>query len=125
MAKPYNGNRYAGKYDDYINQLRQQATQDNADYAQASAGQKNDDFWGNVAATAAPIAGATVGGLVGIPGGPAGIATGMKVGGGVGTAAGQSMGQGMYNAGSELMDPIRRREMQRQALLQAIMSAGR
>lgn len=67
----------------------------------------------------APAAGGVVGGLAGIPGGPAGMAAGatagMAVGGGVGSIA--------TAAGESRLDPYRRKELRKQALLEAIMQA--
>lgn len=109
-------NRFAGKYDDYARKARQASYQDPTQQHNAENQRDFDQFLGSMASMALPIAGTAIGGAVGgIPG--------AQVGGQVGNAAGQAAGQFGYNQGESQMDKIRKKELERQALLQAIMSS--
>lgn len=107
-------NRYSGMYDDYVQKLRSSTYQDPTKKHNAENQQKFDQFLGSMATVGLPIAGAAIGGAVGgVPG--------ATVGGNIGNAAGQAAGQAMFNQGEQETDDLRKRELERQALLQAIM----
>lgn len=106
-------NRYAGKYDDYIAKIKQQSFQDPREQHRADNERDFKQTLGNIASIGMPVVGAAIGGAVGgVPG--------ATIGGNIGNAAGQATGQAMYNQGEQAEDPIRKRELERQALLQAI-----
>lgn len=116
-------NRYEAKYGDYVSKMLSSMRQDPAEMAAAREKEDYANDWAGLASFAAPVAGAAIGGVVGSAAGPEGTLAGMKTGSQIGGTAGQAAGQAFSNQGQNAMDPIRRRELQRQALLQAIMSA--
>lgn len=111
-------NRFAGKYDDYTRSMRDSSYQDPTETKNA---QNDEDFNNMLAAMAGIIPGVAGTAIGAAAGGPQGAAIGGKLGAGVGQVGAQYF----QNKGDEGMDKIRKRELSRQALLQAIMSMPR
>lgn len=110
-------NKFAGRGPQNYDSLRttpKQAQQNRQD-------QGRSDMWkwlGNAAGLAGTGLGAAIGGGFG---GPAGMAAGASLGGSLGEMA----GAGLSGYGDSLLDPQRKRELDKQALMQALqMSRG-
>lgn len=102
-------NRYSGQFNVDMSGMRQ----DPQDLARRQKKQKSMQQLATLAAMGLPIAGMAVGGLVGGP-------VGAGIGGGIGQAAGQAASGYFANQGEAEMDPVRRKQMEKFALLQAM-----
>lgn len=122
MANFY-GDRYAKMYAPLRQSLRRSAPTPVSE-AEDQQSAKSANFWSGLG-SAMPALGAAGGGALGgvmggIVGGPAGATAGAGMGAGLGSALYGVPAQGLENFGEEQLDPARRRELRRQALIQAL-----
>lgn len=108
MSKFY-ANRYASMYKPDLSFMRETPQNDADARARANAMK--------MLGQAAPLAGSAVGGAIGFAaGGPAGMTTGA----GMGKDVGGVVGSAVSNGADSTLDPIRERELRKQALMQLI-----